>query len=71
MFEFLENILYEFKNIPGLSFLKRLHTDLTLKRSRVRSKMQTLRNHKSQVMALKAKAGKAGTSAKGSKQRSD
>ncbi len=71
MFDFLENILFELKNVPGLAFLKRLHADLTLKRTRVRSKMQILKNKKNDFQKLSQRAGKMTQSAKGSKSRND
>ncbi len=71
MFDLLENILHELKNVPGLSFLKRLHAQLTLKRTRLRSKMQILKNQKNDFQKLSKKAGKLANSAKGSKGRND
>lgn len=71
MFDFLENILFELKNVPGLAFLKRLHADLNLKRTRVRSKMQLLKNQKNDFAKLTQRAGKMTQSAKGSKGRND
>ncbi len=71
MFEFLENILFELKNVPGLAFLRKLHADLSLKRTRVRSKMQMLKNKKNDFEKMSQKAGKFSQSPKGSKSRSD
>ena len=71
MFEFLENILYELKNVPGLSFLKKLHADLSLKSSRARSRLQMLKNKKNDIEKMSQKAGKYTQAAKGSKRRND
>ena len=71
MFEFLESILFELKNVPGLSFLKNIHAALAVKSSRARSKMQALRNKKNDLQKMSQRAGKFATSAKGSKHRND
>ena len=71
MFDFLENILFELKNVPGFAFLKRLHADLSLKRTRVRSKMQILKNRKNDIQKFSQRAGKLSQSSKGSKGRND
>lgn len=71
MFDLLENILHELKNVPGLSFLKQLHTQLVEKKSRIRMKMQDLNHRKNQFQDLSKKAGKLTKSAKGSKGRND
>lgn len=71
MFEFLEGILTDLKNVPGLAFLKRLHTQLVVKRSRLRNKLQALKNHKDLVQDLSRKTGSLSRSNKGSKSRND
>ena len=71
MFEFLENILFELKNVPGLGFLKRLHADLSVKSSKARTKMQTLKNRKNDIEKMSQRAGKLAQSSKGSKHRND
>lgn len=71
MFDFLENILFELKNVPGLAFLRKLHADLRHKRTRLRTKMQILKNQKNDFQKLSERAGKLTQSAKGSKGRKD
>ena len=71
MFDLLESILYELKNVPGLSFLKKIHADLALKSSRARSKLQVLKNQKNDIEKMTQKAGMIAHSAKGSKRRND
>jgi hypothetical protein len=71
MFDFLENILFELKNVPGLAFLRKLHANLLHKRTRLQSKMQLLKNQKNDFEKLSQKAKKFTQSAKGSKGRND
>jgi hypothetical protein len=71
MFDFLENILFELKNVPGLAFLRRLHAELLYKRSRLRSKMQLLKNQKNDIQKLSQRAKNLAQSSKGSKGRND
>lgn len=71
MFDFLESILFELKNVPGLSFLKNLHANLALKSTRARSKLQVLKNKKNDIQKFSEQAGKFAKSAKGSKHRND
>lgn len=71
MFDFLENILFELKNVPGLAFLRKLHADLLHKRTRIRSKMQLLKNQKNDFEKLSQRARKLTQSSKGSKGRKD
>lgn len=71
MFDFLESILFELKDIPGLSFLKSIHADLVVKSSRARSRIQALRNKKNDFEKMSERASNLGKSAKGSKRRND
>jgi hypothetical protein len=71
MFEFLESILFELKNIPGLSFLKNIHAALAVKSSRARSKLQAIRNKKNDFSKISKRVGNMGPSGKGSKRRND
>ncbi len=68
MFEFLESILFELKDIPGLAFLKGIHADLKVKSSRARSRMQAVRNKQKDLATISERVGR---SAKGSKRRTD
>lgn len=43
MFDFIEEIVHQFKDIPGLSFLRTLHTRLLVTRSRFHRRTEGLR----------------------------
>lgn len=67
MFEFIEEILVQFRDVPGLNFLKRVHTRLLMtqssylrKRDRVRSLHGTMKNaaKSAKDLGTKGRAGK-------------
>ena len=69
MFDFLEGILYELKDIPGLQFLKKLHASLRIKSARVKKDLQTLRNRQNDIRQGVKKIGTMAQNSKGSKRR--
>ena len=69
MFEFLEDILLELKDVPGLSFLKRLHYNLHVKRQRIATHAQNVRNRSGVLVKYSKSAAKVVHGSKGSKSR--
>lgn len=68
MFDFLESILFELKNVPGMSFLKNLHVNLMVKRQRMTKKLEGLNNRRNTLANASRKlSGMSGP--KGSKRR--
>ncbi len=49
MFDFLEEILHQFKDVPGLSFLRGLHNRLLLTRTRLHRRTERFRVMKNTV----------------------
>lgn len=43
MFDFLEEIVHQFKDVPGLSFLRSLHTRLLVTRTRLHRRTERVR----------------------------
>lgn len=68
MFDFLESILFELKQIPGMSFLRNLHMNLVTKRQRITKKLENV-NHRRNTLASTSRKLKGLATPKGSKRR--
>ena len=68
MFELLDSILNELKDIPGFAFLKNLHVNLRTKRARFERQYQVLKNRKNEIGQVKSNLSSM-RGAKGSKGR--
>jgi len=71
MFDILEGILHELKDVPGLSFLKSIHAQLSSKRARAMSKMRDFQNRKNSLIGTSRNINRKLESPKGSKRRND
>ncbi len=69
MFDFLEEILNELKDIPGLNFLKNLRESLMLKSSRLGRRARDLNTRKNSITQATKSLGKLTRSSKGAKRR--
>ncbi len=69
MFDFLDEILNELKDIPGLNFLKSLQAGLRLKSSRLRKQAQILKNRRNDLTKGASKLRRMAKTSKGSKRR--
>jgi hypothetical protein len=69
MFDFLEEILNELKDIPGMHFLRNLHAGLQLKHSRITKRARELNTRRSDLARSTKNIRKITTSSKGAKRR--
>lgn len=71
MFDFLEEILREFKDVPGLGFLRNLHTKVMVNQIRFRRKTERLRVLHNDLQGTKRQFKGLGSKSKAAKRRSD
>jgi hypothetical protein len=71
MFDLLMGILYELKDIPGLSFLKSVHGQLLSKREQVGHSLEDARTMTKNVTGLSSRIGKVVEQNKGEKRRKE
>jgi hypothetical protein len=64
MFDFLEEILREFKDIPGLSFLRSIHTKFLVHKVRIRQKTEGIRVLQNRVQGSARQLQNLGSKAK-------
>lgn len=69
MIEFLEDIIYELKDIPGLGFLKGIREGIATKRLRMKKKLHELNVRKNSI--ARGARSISGQSSKGSKRRDE
>lgn len=68
MFDLLDSILNELKDIPGLDFLKNLQVNLRTKHGRFLRQCQTVKNRRREMKEIASNLGSMGKG-KGSKGR--
>ncbi|MCC6512261.1 MAG: hypothetical protein IT423_24395 [Pirellulaceae bacterium] len=71
MFDFLEGILFELKDLPGLSFLRRLHAIVMVKSSRFRNSIRGVQNKGNDLAEYSKRVKRMTRTAKGAKRRED
>ncbi len=71
MFDFLEEILHQFRDVPGLSFLRKLHARVQMTQMRYQRRTEHLRGLKSRVQGSAHNAKRLGKKAVSAKRRNE